>query len=442
MSWLQRFLAILYPAALVSLVEALAVVLWGGVERAYLPRLAGLAVLTILAAAALVGFVLAQVSLRSPRAWLSAAWGTTAVLSAAMAIANGAPPRYAAGTLGTRSAVFILCLSGLGAGLLRFVLPRPVDRGRALLLEPALLAAVTAVPYVVLHRLGFPVTALRTLAPWIVLLGGAVGTLGVLAGRGRPDELAPPPDPALPWRDRLARADGSTRAALSLTLWIAAAAAAAAALGRAPFAPMHSSPGGPPDVLLIVLDTVRADALAERLPPTFFLPSSVPLPEGPARTLAEDFAARASFGTPHLTALARSGRRFSHAFSTSCWTVPAHASLFTGMDAARHGVGWRDPYLPANLPPWRSASGPRDGARRASPPTRGSPPSSASTTASIGSSRGTWSGAPGSPGCSRSCRRPPRRWRGPSSGRTRMAWCWPRRRCASWRARPALPSYS
>lgn len=351
MSWLQRFLAVLYPAALVSLVEALAVVLWGGVERAYLPRPAGLAALAVLGAGALVGFVLAQVSVRSPRAWLSIAWATTAVLSAAMALANGAPPRYAAGTMGPRVAVFVLCLCGLTAGLLRFVLPRPVDRGRALLVEPALLAAVTAVPYVVLHRLDLPVTALRTMVPWAAAVALVVSTLGLLASRGRPDELAPPADRNLPWRDRLARADGSTRAALSLSLWIAAAVAAAAALGRTPFAPMRAPHrAGAPDVLLVVLDTVRADALAARLPSAFYLPSSVPLDDGPARQMAQEFAARVSFGAPNFAALAAGARRFSQAFSTSCWTVPAHASLFTGMDAARHGVGWRDPYLPADLP--------------------------------------------------------------------------------------------
>jgi arylsulfatase A-like enzyme len=107
---------------------------------------------------------------------------------------------------------------------------------------------------------------------------------------------------------------------------------------------------GPPDVLLVVLDTVRPDALAERLPPAFFLPPSAPLAEGEARRRAQVFAAKTSFGAPHLVALAGSGRRFSNAFSTSCWTVPAHASLFTGMEAAQHGVGWRDPYLPADLP--------------------------------------------------------------------------------------------
>ncbi|HEX5043915.1 MAG TPA: sulfatase [Candidatus Polarisedimenticolaceae bacterium] len=351
MSRLQRFLAILYPAALVTLVEALAVVFWSGVERSYLPRPAGLAALAVLAGAALVAGVAAQVSLPSPRAWLSIAWGTTVVLSGAMALANGAPPRYVAGGMGPGTAVFVLWLCALGAGLLRFVLPRPVDRGRALLLEPALLAAVTAVPYVVLHRLGFPVTALRTMAPWAAVIAGAAGVLALLASRGRPDAVAPPADRTLPWRERLARADGSTRAALSLSLWIAAAAAAAAALGRTPFAPMHAAAAaGPPDVLLVVLDTVRADALVDRLPPAFFLPSSVALAQGPARLIAEEFASKASFGAPHLTALAGSARRFSNAFSTSCWTVPAHASLFTGMEAERHGVGWRDPYLPADLP--------------------------------------------------------------------------------------------
>jgi arylsulfatase A-like enzyme len=67
-----------------------------------------------------------------------------------------------------------------------------------------------------------------------------------------------------------------------------------------------------PNVILIVLDTVRADRLScygyER--PT----------------------------TPHIDALCRRGVRFTNAFSTSSWTLPAHASLFTGLFPIEHGA--------------------------------------------------------------------------------------------------------
>ncbi len=61
---------------------------------------------------------------------------------------------------------------------------------------------------------------------------------------------------------------------------------------------------GTPNVLLIVLDTVRADALS---------------PYGYERDT-----------TPNLARLAERGVRFEHARSTAPWTLPSHASLFTG----------------------------------------------------------------------------------------------------------------
>ncbi len=61
---------------------------------------------------------------------------------------------------------------------------------------------------------------------------------------------------------------------------------------------------GSPNVLWIVLDTIRADSLSlygyER--PT----------------------------SPHLEALSRAGIRFDNARSTASWTLPSHASMFTG----------------------------------------------------------------------------------------------------------------
>ncbi|MEZ4218061.1 MAG: sulfatase [Myxococcota bacterium] len=68
-----------------------------------------------------------------------------------------------------------------------------------------------------------------------------------------------------------------------------------------------------PDVVLIVLDTFRADAL----------------------DLAPDGA------TPALAAFAREARVARRAFSTSSWTLPAHASLFTGSYPSTHGAHFR-----------------------------------------------------------------------------------------------------
>ena len=60
-----------------------------------------------------------------------------------------------------------------------------------------------------------------------------------------------------------------------------------------------------PNVLVIVLDTARADAL-------------------------EPYGA-APGTTPALAQLAASGRALPHVHATACWTMPSHASMFTGL---------------------------------------------------------------------------------------------------------------
>jgi len=67
----------------------------------------------------------------------------------------------------------------------------------------------------------------------------------------------------------------------------------------------------PPNVLLVVLDTLRADHVSCY---------------GGARP------------TPNLDALAAEGTRYANASSSAPWTVPSHASLFTGRDPHTHGA--------------------------------------------------------------------------------------------------------
>ncbi len=76
-----------------------------------------------------------------------------------------------------------------------------------------------------------------------------------------------------------------------------------------------------PNVLLLVLDTTRADAIAAYR-------------EGPAYT-------------PTVDALAAEGILFTQARSTSAWTVPSHGSLFTGLYPSRHGAHAESELLPA-----------------------------------------------------------------------------------------------
>jgi len=74
---------------------------------------------------------------------------------------------------------------------------------------------------------------------------------------------------------------------------------------------------GGPNVLLLVLDTVRALELSAygNLRPT----------------------------SPHLAALAADGVRFERAVATAPWTLPSHASMFTGLYPRELSTGWTTP---------------------------------------------------------------------------------------------------
>ena len=82
--------------------------------------------------------------------------------------------------------------------------------------------------------------------------------------------------------------------------------------GRAEAPPAGSGKGPPPNVVLIVWDTCRADRLSAY---------------GHTRPT-----------TPHLEALARTGVRYAHCSTPAPWTAPAHASLFSGLAMHRHGL--------------------------------------------------------------------------------------------------------
>ncbi len=77
-----------------------------------------------------------------------------------------------------------------------------------------------------------------------------------------------------------------------------------------------------PDIVLISIDTVRADTLTFR----------------DART------------APHMSALAERGTVFDEAVSGTSWTLPAHAQMFTGMAPPYHGTESDDAMLDPLLP--------------------------------------------------------------------------------------------
>ncbi len=103
------------------------------------------------------------------------------------------------------------------------------------------------------------------------------------------------------------------------TLRVAAAEGdAPLAIDRPSFSPRRAR--GRPDLLLVSIDTLRADALE---------------------------------WMPRLAALGREGRAFSRAWSTSNWTLPAHAGLFQSRavhELALPRPGDRDPHPRARLP--------------------------------------------------------------------------------------------
>ncbi len=81
---------------------------------------------------------------------------------------------------------------------------------------------------------------------------------------------------------------------------------------RLAFARLPHAPAEMPNVLLIVVDTLRADHLS-----------------------AYGYARATS---PHFDRIAQQGVLFERAFSTSSWTLPSHASILTGRYPHEHGA--------------------------------------------------------------------------------------------------------
>ncbi len=86
---------------------------------------------------------------------------------------------------------------------------------------------------------------------------------------------------------------------------------------------------GRPDIVLFVADTLRADLLS----------AYRGAPAGTPRPLL-----------PSVDAFADSAAIFTRAFAPSSWTLPSHASLFTGLTPEQHGAVLPSRRLPAELP--------------------------------------------------------------------------------------------
>jgi hypothetical protein len=155
-------------------------------------------------------------------------------------------------------------------------------------------------------------------------------------------------------------------AVLALTLIASGLGAVTPTRRRAEAIPAASTDGRP-NVLLIVIDTLRADHLGVY---------------GYERTTS-----------PALDALAANGLLFERAFSQSSWTKPATASLLTGRCPSQHQTSSESARFPTPRPRSQSGCGRSDIARPCCRRIPGSARSTASIRGSTTSCRSTTSGS-------------------------------------------------
>jgi arylsulfatase A-like enzyme len=115
----------------------------------------------------------------------------------------------------------------------------------------------------------------------------------------------------------------STQAMFGVTLALGVAVYTWQSQSSAHAGASANQPSTAPNVLLLVLDTVRAQNLSVY---------------GYARPT-----------TPHLEQFARTGAKFARAFATAPWTLPSHASMFTGRLPHELSADFRTP-LDARFP--------------------------------------------------------------------------------------------
>jgi arylsulfatase A-like enzyme len=54
--------------------------------------------------------------------------------------------------------------------------------------------------------------------------------------------------------------------------------------------------------------------------------------------------------TPNIDAFAKDARLYQNVLASSSWTLPTHASMFTGLSAREHGVNWQHRFLDERFP--------------------------------------------------------------------------------------------
>lgn len=112
----------------------------------------------------------------------------------------------------------------------------------------------------------------------------------------------------------------SLAAGLALFAWSTWSAWLSTQKGRKPLGPPQATPPpGAPNIVLIVIDAGRADALH--------------CYGNPRET------------SPHLDRLAQEGVLYEQAFTAAPWTLPSHATMFTGKYPSEHGAHGEYLYL-------------------------------------------------------------------------------------------------
>jgi arylsulfatase A-like enzyme len=287
------------------------IALGGGVTGGDLPLVHAVGALAVVATAvaaagtgALAGHLVRHAGAARAEAVLAGlAAGWAAGLSVMSLLQHGALPRIAPEALSGWAGAALAVPAGAAVFAVRYVSLRPGAGLASVLLDgPAAAVILLGLP-VAAARLGKQPTSVKGMALWGACALGILAVVWLL-------ERVPRTSPRRgPW------------GALGI---LTAAALVAAPAARVRIPPLPHRASGPPDILLVVLDTTRAD--------------SAPAPDG------------AWQATPALRRLASGGVRFTQAFSTSCWTLPAHGSLFTGLAPSEHGAVWATERLAPGVP--------------------------------------------------------------------------------------------
>ena len=221
----------------------------------------------------------------------------------------------------------LACVLGVGAGLVhslvvlfrRHVLEEFTWTSRDLLwmspLGNALMFLAVALPFVLLLAIRPKPLTWRIcvgLLAWIATVSALLGIRGLhtwavlVLGAGIAFQLA-----RMRWTRRLtARLAAGAVAVVALTFL-------ATSIDQRDRNSATGTPTGAPNVLVLILDTVRA-----------------------ASTSLHGYA-RAT--TPELVRLAEEGAMFEWAVAPSSWTLPSHGAMFTGRRASSLSTSWRKP---------------------------------------------------------------------------------------------------